>query len=468
MSPIQKSKDTNSKRKTSAVGLLRSIYRELGFIILLGYHAVFYVAQFNNRSCLVSTKCFSFKYKCSEFQDSSVRIFDALGGTNFKMLKTYLTIFGINPYQDYRVSNMILIAILTVCSTVCLPLSIRLYNTVREKDYDGIFEDLPQVLVASGSFIKLMNVHSNKSRFRKLFEFVLRGRELLKSDEEIYTLDKIIEQGNKLARLYGITLVTFMTVFLSLPLCNPFLDVILPLNETRPRQHIYRVNYVMFDEFEYFYVVYVHLTCIAIVIVLIIIAVDALYITIIHHACGIFAVCGYRVLKATENNAAEQIGAVMDESRYREFKRCVMLHHEALQFYNTLERSCRNLYLLQMGINMMVISVTAVELVMHLEQPDQAIRTAVFLAGQQFHLYIISLPGQLLLDQSSELSDKIYASNWYEIPVKVQRVLHTMQIRCNRPSILTAAGLYEMKIESFGITVKTCMSYFTMFLSLRE
>ncbi|CAL7943990.1 unnamed protein product [Xylocopa violacea] len=404
----------------------------------------------------------------NKFQDDREQIFNALGNTNYRMLKISLRIFGINPYQNYRVSNTILITILIACSTVCVPLAIKLYNTMSEKNYDGIFEDLPHVLVAALSLTKLLNVHSNKTRFRKLFEFVLRGRQLLTSEQEIYTLDKIIVQGNKLALLYGKTLVTFMTVFLSLPLCNPFLDIILPLNETRPRQHIYRVNYVIFDELEYFYVVYVHLTCIAIIIVLIIITVDSLYITIIHHACGLFAACGYRILKMSENHAAEKPGTTVDENRYRELKKCVILHHEALQFYNTLERSSRNLYLLQIGINMMVISVTGVELVMHFEQPNQAIRIAVFLAGQQFHLYIISLPGQLLLDKSSELSDKIYASNWYEIPVKVQRMLHTMQIRCNRPSILTAAGLYGMKIENFGITVKTCMSYFTMFLSLRE
>lgn len=38
--------------------------------------------------------------------------------------------------------------------------------------------------------------------------------------------------------------------------------------------------------------------------------------------------------------------------------------------------------------------------------------------------------------------------------MKVQKVLHIMQIRSNKPCILTAAGLYEMKIESFGIVRK--------------
>ncbi|XP_076757257.1 uncharacterized protein LOC143427213 [Xylocopa sonorina] len=221
----------------------------------------------------------------------------------------------------------------------------------------------------------------------------------------------------------------------------------------------------------------------------------------------------YQILKSTENDDVERNAANADEYKYEKFRRCVIMHHEALQsvyqllkskitidegliylyilrFYNVLESSCRNLYLIQMGINMMVISVTAVRirtyehrtygtkfnaikitdlsLVMYLGRLEQAIRTFVYLGGQQFHLYIISLPGQLLLDQSSKLADTIFASKWYDMPVKTQKMLHIMQIRSNKPCILTAAGLYVMKIESFGLAVKACMSYFTMFLSLME
>ncbi|XP_076757701.1 uncharacterized protein LOC143427435 [Xylocopa sonorina] len=121
---------------------------------------------------------------------------------------------------------------------------------------------------------------------------MIQGRKLLQLEQEIDTLNEIIERGNKLTYLYAKTLMAFLSVFLCLPLYNPLMDIILPLNESRPRQHIYRVNYVLFDEFEYFYTVYVHLTLITIIAVSIIIAVDSLYITIIHHACGLFTVCG--------------------------------------------------------------------------------------------------------------------------------------------------------------------------------
>lgn len=122
--------------------------------------------------------------------------------------------------------------------------------------------------------------------------------------------------------------------------------------------------------------------------------------------------------------------------------------------------------------------------VVNLDRPEEAIRTAVFLGAEQFHLFVISLPGQVLLDHCTEMADNMYvfnvcictivdsylhnllffflisynrySSTWYEIPVKIQKVLHMMQIRSKKPCSLTAGGLYEMNMENFGIV---CNNY---------
>ncbi|XP_060815193.1 uncharacterized protein LOC132906742 [Bombus pascuorum] len=117
---------------------------------------------------------------------------------------------------------------------------------------------------------------------------------------------------------------------------------------------------------------------------------------------------------------------------------------------------------------MLGISATAVQTVINLDRPEEAIRSAVFCGACQFHLLLLSLPGQVLLDHCSDLADNIYSSKWYKAPVQIQKVLHVMQIRCRRFCSLTAGGLYEMNIENFGITFKTCMSYITMMMSVKN
>ncbi|XP_076544276.1 odorant receptor 49a-like [Osmia lignaria lignaria] len=133
-----------------------------------------------------------------------------------------------------------------------------------------------------------------------------------------------------------------------------------------------------------------------------------------------------------------------------------------------MDESTRTSYLFQVGFNMIGITVTAVQAVMYVDQPRESFRIVMFLLGQQFHLYALSVPGQVMLDRSLELINDIYVSKWHEIPLKFEKTLHIMQIRCSKPCKLSAGGLYEMNIENFGTIFKTCISYFTILLSLRE
>lgn len=83
-----------------------------------------------------------------------------------------------------------------------------------------------------------------------------------------------------------------MVLFLLVPLISPTMDIVLPLNETRPRQQLLRVNYIFFNDEHYFFFVYLQLAWGSVIVVLTVIAADWLLILIIHHNSGLLAVCG--------------------------------------------------------------------------------------------------------------------------------------------------------------------------------
>ena len=116
------------------------------------------------------------------------------------------------------------------------------------------------------------------------------------------------------------------------------------------------------------------------------------------------------------------------------------------------------------------------QILMHLNEPGEVFRIAVFLIGQKFHLLVLSLPGQALVDYSFGLGNDMYvlyinamqekegplmlyvyvlryryASKWYRTPVKIQKMLHIMKMKSSKPCVLTAGGLYQMNIENFGM-----------------
>ncbi|XP_076393287.1 uncharacterized protein LOC100878986 isoform X3 [Megachile rotundata] len=357
-----------------------------------------------------------------------------------------------------------------------LPLVIQFGISISEKDVDGIIDEFPHILTAVGTMIKFCNISLNHQHIKTLLDLILKDWEVLTN--ELHMLNKITTQGNRIANLYRTTLLSFLMVFIAIPLIPPALDIIAPLNVTRPRQPMFRANYVIIKVDDHFFVTYVHMASVASLGVFIIVTVDSLYMLIIHHACGLFDVCGYQVQMATKNSILS----------YEEFRQCVITHHKALHFFNTLQECSQNMNLMLVGINMLLISMTAVQvtmslclnfpninyitfilqIILYIDQPADAMRFILFLIAEKFHLLVISLFGQILLNYASSLPEKIFSSNWYEMPVKYQKILYMMIIRCNKTCNLSAGGLYDMNIENFGKTVKACMSYFTMFLSLRD
>ncbi|XP_017754793.1 PREDICTED: odorant receptor 9a-like [Eufriesea mexicana] len=400
-------------------------------------------------------------------------IFDIL---YYKMAKKYLQLLGQDPQQTNEFRHIIVIIVVISITGNMVPTSIELYTSLCNNDMDGFIECLPHFIAATISVVKIINIHYNRENFSKLFVFVTKEWEQLKSSNELHILEEIITQGSKMAQLYRsklsyfnlirlllYSLLTALVLFLFVPLFSPILDIIHPLNQTRPRQQLLKVNYLFFNDEDYFFYVYFQLAWGSIIVVNTIIAADWLFILIIHHSSGLFAVCGQQVQKAAKSSNE----AISLRYTYEQFKNCVMMHDEAIQFYNILNQSSRYSYLAQVGLNMLAISATAVQAVVNLNRPDEAFRSAVFCGANQFHLFVLSLPGQVLLDHCIQLANNLYFSTWYKTPVKIQKMIFLMQIRSKRPCTLTAGGLYEMNMENFGVTFKTCMSYFTVIMSLK-
>lgn len=86
-------------------------------------------------------------------------------------------------------------------------------------------------------------------------------------------------------------LLSALLLFLLLPLFPSFLDIVFPLNETRQQLQIFKMKYFV-NEDEYFYPIYFHSVWGSFVIIMITVTIDSLYILIIHHASGLFAMCG--------------------------------------------------------------------------------------------------------------------------------------------------------------------------------
>lgn len=92
---------------------------------------------------------------------------------------------------------------------------------------------------------------------------------------------------------YDITVLMYvmMSGFVVVPLTPAFLDLVLPLNESRPRFLAIEVEFRV-NKDEYFLPIFCYTTAIIVVGISIMVSVDAMHITCTAHACSLFAAIG--------------------------------------------------------------------------------------------------------------------------------------------------------------------------------
>ncbi|XP_076393274.1 uncharacterized protein LOC143263929 [Megachile rotundata] len=392
----------------------------------------------------------------SVFQNEQVEATGVFDLYYYKPLKKYLVSLGLNPYVESVGSNVKHTVVVCTIISGLIVLCLQLIVVIKAKDVDKIIDQIPDILLMITSLIKYENVVLHKKRFQVLLNSILNDWK--QWTNELPVLEKTTSQAGKIARSYRNTLAGATIYCIYSPLMNPTLDLIIPLNETRPKEFLFKASYAFIEVDDHFISVFLHLSWIAIVTVYCIAIVDSLYILIIHHVCGLFDVCGYQIETATQD----------PELRYDQFKQCVMTHHKALMLFDNLQECSKNMFLVLVAINMTLISMTGVQILMAVGKPHEMLRFSLFFLCEHIHLYIISLFGQIILNHSAILAERIYSSDWYEIPIKFQKLLCIMILRCSKPVNLNAGGLYDMNMENYGKVLKACMSYFTMFVSMTE
>nr|XP_012222757.1 PREDICTED: odorant receptor 67a-like [Linepithema humile] len=76
--------------------------------------------------------------------------------------------------------------------------------------------------------------------------------------------------------------------------------------------------------------------------------------------------------------------------------------------------------------------------------------------------------GQRLMDESQNIFDRAYATEWYNFSPRIKSLLIITLYRSSVPCILKAGNMVPLSVTTYASVVRMGMSYFTTFLSLKE
>ncbi|KAL0118831.1 hypothetical protein PUN28_009468 [Cardiocondyla obscurior] len=100
--------------------------------------------------------------------------------------------------------------------------------------------------------------------------------------------------GRKMTITYSIACYSLAIVFMMMALTPQIMDLIIPLNESRPYIYLFDIDY-SFDRDTYFYYVLLHAYVTIILAITTMLITDTSYMMFAHHASSLFAAIGYRI-----------------------------------------------------------------------------------------------------------------------------------------------------------------------------
>ncbi|XP_011068484.1 PREDICTED: uncharacterized protein LOC105154566 [Acromyrmex echinatior] len=114
---------------------------------------------------------------------------------------------------------------------------------------------------------------------------------MLETKEEHDIMRKYAEKGRWYAMTYGSFIYVSNIIFATTSLVPRILDIIFPLNFSRPIMLPYPAYYFV-DENQYFYYIFLHMLLTSSVCLTGLIAHDSMFFVYVEHICGLFAVIG--------------------------------------------------------------------------------------------------------------------------------------------------------------------------------
>ncbi|KAF3054453.1 Odorant receptor 216 [Nylanderia fulva] len=326
------------------------------------------------------------------------------------------------------------------------------------KNMQCILLCIPSALVFIVILIKFLTCQFLNYKIKHLIDQLYNDWKILKSPKECEIMKAYAAKARLFTLICSILYLICSPLYLCTTLIPKILDIVLPLNESRPIIMPFEAYYFVHDDTEYFYYILFHAAITVTLLITALLAHDCVILTCIEHVCGIFAVAGFRFENLVYNHNRKK--NYTDKMYNQKMALSVCVHWRALEFAEFLDRTFSVTLIIQIFATVIGMSVTLLQIAMQLENVVETSRNAALILGQLIHIFCFCLQGQKLIDHSLKIHDKIYNCSWYKMPVKSQRLLLNVMRRSLQPNMLSAGGIYIFSLKSFMTVVQSLISYF--------
>ncbi|XP_025161837.1 uncharacterized protein LOC112590198 [Harpegnathos saltator] len=234
------------------------------------------------------------------------------------------------PYQNKRnrmlrtgviMSNVLVINVPQMCKFIQC-----------DGDVECILRVMPSYMLMIVIMLKTCLCQYKSSKMRILTKRVIDDWENLQTPEE-YEIMKMYATGAKwLVLAYSAVCLIGVAIFMAMALISRVLDIVLPLNESRPVTLPFEAYYFV-DERKYFFYIFSQGFLAGVVSMMGLVAYDTMFMTFVEHVCGTFAVAGFRFehLMCESIDIIRVVNNTLDKVYNQRMAHCVKIHWAALE-----------------------------------------------------------------------------------------------------------------------------------------
>ncbi|CAD6228745.1 GSCOCT00006527001.3-RA-CDS, partial [Cotesia congregata] len=385
----------------------------------------------------------------------------------YKSTKNFATGIGRWPYQS-RMQSLIIITFLWIVFFLqAIPQIFAL--VMYSDDRDILIEALSSFIVDVALAAKYLNASYHADLIRNLFDKVQLDWKLMMNEGEKRVQEYHSETGRILATGYGAFLSASAMIFIMEPIVPRIYSLFSTSNESISFRFALPLEYVIFEKEDHYWLMLTISNTFVLIIIFGFISCDLIFITLLQHICGQFAVLGYRIentptAEITTNNEKEELiisQKIDQDASYQHLVSCIQMHSRALEyvFFDTLfaellEECFAMSFGVVIGINLPIMSLTGFQIITQSSTVQQILKSLSFSGSQILHLFFDCYMSQKLNDSSSEIAQSIANIKWYNHSVRSQKLLVLMTVRSQVPCKLTAGKIMELSIENFALVKK--------------
>ncbi|XP_026828758.1 odorant receptor 47a-like isoform X3 [Ooceraea biroi] len=378
----------------------------------------------------------------------------------YKLNRILLLCLGLWPYQNsaFKKIQIIFYQTLFVSFLVCQ------FNTflVKKCNIDVLLKIFTYIVFDCIYIVKYSAWLLLSNNIKYIFDRMRHDWNILKDQTECEILREYADNA-RLHTIFFLCKILLLATLCFLGLltlgCVPrILDIIMPLNESRPRQLPIIVEYFI-DEETYFYAILIHIATAIYAGSVTLAACATMLISYILHVCAMFKIASYRIKHICDKDVLNMPKDIKQYILYERLIHAIYVHRRAMDLCRILTNSFTIFYFVLLGFGMLSMSLSFFHLLHVIISLNDPVDLLMFLCIVFIHLYYIFMTnyfGQNVTDTSINVSETTYNTPWYALPLWMQKLICIMMQRSNKKTSLTVGGLFEASLEGFA-TVRNTM-----------